>query len=286
VTYGYYPGCSLHSTGAEYDASFRAVCSRVGIDLAEIDGWTCCGSSAAHVASHLLSVALPIRNLMRAEERKLASVLVPCAACFSRFKTAAHEVAHDPALARDVEEVVGRKYEASARILHPLEILADRLEDLAARKTRDLSHLRPVAYYGCLLTRPPDVMQFDDCEDPQSMDKILRAVGIETLEWSAKTDCCGAALSLSETDVVLDLTRAILDEAKAAGANAIAVACPLCHVNLDARQPDVDAKFGTAYGMPVFYFTQLVALALGAEPAELGLGRHLVDPRPLLAMAG
>jgi heterodisulfide reductase subunit B len=129
-------------------------------------------------------------------------------------------------------------------------------------------------------------MQFDDCENPQSMDRVLRAVGIETLDWSAKTDCCGAALSLSETDVVLDLTRAILDEAKAVGANAIAVACPLCHVNLDARQPDVDARFGTAYSMPIFYFTQLVALALGATPAEVGLGRHLVDPRPLLAVAG
>jgi heterodisulfide reductase subunit B2 len=286
VTYGYYPGCSLHSTGAEYDASFRAVCARIGVDLAEIEGWTCCGSSAAHAASHLLSVALPIRNLVRAEERGLASVLVPCAACFSRFKTAAHDVARDPVLARDVEEVIGRSYEASAKILHPLEILAERLADLAARKTRDLSHLRPVAYYGCLLTRPPDVMQFDDCEYPLSMDKVLRAVGIETLDWSAKTDCCGAALSLSETEVVLDLTRAILEEAKAAGANAIAVACPLCHVNLDARQPEVDAKFGTAFGIPIFYFTQLVALALGAAPAEVGLSRHLVDPRPLLAMAG
>ena len=223
---------------------------------------------------------------MRAEERKLSSVLVPCAACFSRFKTAAHEVGRDPVLAADVEEVLGRSTEASARILTPFEILADWLGDLAARKTRDLSHLRPVAYYGCLLTRPPEVMQFDDCEDPQSMDTILRAVGIDTLDWSAKTDCCGAALSLSETDAVLDLTRAILDEARAVGANAIAVACPLCHVNLDARQPDVDAKFGTAYGMPVFYFTQLLALALGAAPAELGLSRHLVDPRPLLALAG
>jgi len=286
VTYGYYPGCSLHSTGAEYDASFRAVCARVGIDLAEIGGWTCCGSSAAHASSHLLSVALPIRNLVRAEERGLASVLVPCAACFSRFKTAAHDVAGDPVLARDVEEVVGRRYGARAKILHPLEILADRLADLAAKKTRDLSHLRPVAYYGCLLTRPPDVMQFDECEYPMSMDNVLRAVGIETLDWSAKTDCCGAALSLSETEVVLDLTRAILGEAKAVGANAIVVACPLCHVNLDARQSEVDAKFGTAYGIPIFYFSQLVALALGAAPEEVGLGRHLVDPRPLLATAG
>lgn len=284
--YGYYPGCSLHSTGAEYDASFRAVCTRMGIDLAEIKGWTCCGSSAAHVASHLLSVALPTRNLVLAEDQGLASVLVPCAACFSRLKTAAHEMARDPELAREVEEVVGRSYGGSAKVLHPLEILADRLADLAARKTRDLSHLRPVAYYGCLLTRPPDVMQFDDCEYPLSMDKVLRAVGIETLDWSAKTDCCGAALSLSETDVVLDLTRGILEAAKAAGANAIAVACPLCHINLDARQPEVDAKFGQAYGIPVFYFTQLVALALGATPAEVYLDRHLVDPRPLLAMAG
>ncbi len=283
MKYGYYPGCSLHSTGVEYDESFRAVCKRLDIELEELEGWTCCGSSPAHVASHLLSIALPIRNLVLAEAAGYSEIAVPCAACFSRFKKAIHETAEDPELAADVEDVLGEKYEGKAKPFHPLDTLSQRLEELASKATSAVPDIRVACYYGCLIVRPPDIMAFDECEYPMSMDNILRTVGYETIDWSSKTDCCGASLALSETDIVLDLCHEILEDAKGAGADAIAVACSLCHVNLDTRQTEVEAKFDTKYEIPIFYFTQLIGLALGIEPAELGLKRHFVDPMPLLA---
>ena len=283
MKYGYYPGCSLHSTGIEYDESFRAISERLGIELEEIEGWTCCGSSPAHVASHLLSIALPIRDLMLAEAAGHTEVTIPCAACYSRFSKAQHETRKDPELAKDVEYVLGAPYGGAVKPIHPLEILSGMLPQIAGMVTREPLDLRVACYYGCLLVRPPEVTGFDDVEYPMSMDTILRAVGIETVEWSGKTDCCGAALAFSETDIVLDLTREIFEQAVGAGANAIAVACPLCHVNLDTRQTEVEAKYGATYKMPVFYFTQLLGLTLGIEPKQLGLHRHLVSPTPLLA---
>lgn len=282
MKYGYYPGCSLHSTGVEYDESFRAVAGRLGIELEELRDWTCCGSAPAHVSSHLLSIALPLRNLILAEEQGYSEIAVPCAACFSRFKKAIHETGEDAELAADVEYVIGKKFEGTVTPRHPLESLTPMLDKIAAEATTPLPDMRVACYYGCLLVRPPEVMGFDECEYPMSMDNVLRAAGIETIDWGSKTDCCGASLALSETDIVLDLTREILEEAKGVGADAIAVACSLCHVNLDTRQPEVEAKFETEYGIPIFYFTQLLGLALGLGSEDLGLKRHFVDPMPLL----
>lgn len=283
MKYGYYPGCSLHSTGVEYDESFCAVARRLGIELEEIKGWTCCGSAPAHISSHLLSMALPIRNLILAEKTGYSEIAVPCAACLSRFKKAIYETGKDPQLAEDVEYVIGEHFERNVKPAHPLEIISERLDDLESMTSKALPNKKIACYYGCLLVRPPEVMGFDDHEYPMIMDNILRAAGFETLDWSSKTDCCGASLALSETDIVLDLSREILEEARGVGADAIAVACSLCHVNLDTRQPEVEAKYGTEYGIPILYFTQLLGLALGIDPQELGLKRHFVDPMPLLA---
>jgi heterodisulfide reductase subunit B len=282
MKFGYFPGCSLHSTAVEYDESFRAVAERLGMTLEEIKDWICCGSSPAHVASHLLSVALPIHNLMLAESAGYSQVAVPCAACYSRFKKAIHEMEENPRLAKDVEDVIEGRFERKSRPLHPLEILSARLDDLTSAVVRKPPNIRVACYYGCLLVRPPEVMAFDECEYPMSMDNVLRAVGYETIDWSSKTDCCGASLTLSQTDVVLDLTHDILEEAKALRADAIAVACTICHLNLDSRQSEVEAKYATRYRIPVLYFTQLVGLALGIEPKKLGIHRHLVNPLPLL----
>jgi heterodisulfide reductase subunit B len=283
MSYGYFPGCSLHSTGVEYDESFRALARRLDIELQEISDWTCCGSSPAHVSSHLLSLALPVRNLLLAEKDGLSEVAVPCAACFARFKRALHEIEADPDLAEDVAYVVGDRLDGTARPVHPLETLSQRTDELAALSDSSLQGLKVACYYGCLLVRPPEVMKFDEHEYPMSMDNVLRAVGIETVDWSSKTDCCGAAMALSETNIVLDLTHEILEEARAVGADAIAVACSLCHVNLDTRQGEVEAAYSTEYQIPVFYFTQLLGLALGLKPEELGLKRHFIDPMPVLA---
>jgi heterodisulfide reductase subunit B len=280
--YAYYPGCSLHSTGSEYDVSFRAVCNKLGIGLEEVKGWVCCGTSPAHCTSKLLSLALPFENLCLADEMGMNDVVAPCAACFARLKTAQYEAAEDAKIAGQISEALEKALPESINVLSPLEIFSNG-QDISEAVTRQLSELKVVCYYGCLITRPSKVMQFDECEYPMAMDDILRSLGITTLDWSYKTECCGGALAMTRTDVVLKLTRDILDEARAVGANAIAVGCPLCHVNLDTRQEEVEAEQGITYGLPIFYFTQLMALAFGVPSDQLGLQKHFVSADGLLS---
>jgi len=282
MKYGYYPGCSLHSTGKEYEISLKAVCERLGVELQEIPGWICCGTSPAHSASRLLSLALPLENLRLAEKTGFTELVAPCAACFARLKVARHESSTNQELAEQLSQVLDGPLPTSVTVLHPLEILSNGAEIRGAVE-RKFPGLRVVCYYGCLLTRPPRAMQFDECEYPMSMDLCLRASGIETLDWSRKTDCCGGALVLSETDVALKLTRDILEEAKAEGANAIAVACPLCQTTLDMRQAEIEQEYEASYGLPVFYFTQLMALAFGIPAERLGIHKHFVVAEELLS---
>ncbi|UCG57297.1 MAG: CoB--CoM heterodisulfide reductase iron-sulfur subunit B family protein [Phycisphaerales bacterium] len=279
--YAYYPGCSLHSTGSEYDVSFKAVCDKLGIGIQEIKGWICCGTSPAHCTSRLLSLALPYENLCLAEKMGMTDVVAPCAACFARLRTAIHEANEDPEIAGQISEALGKPLPKSVNVLSPLEIFSNG-SGLEAAVARQLPELKVVCYYGCLLTRPSKVMQFDECEYPMAMDELLRSVGITTLEWSYKTDCCGGALAMTRTDVVLKLTRDIFEEAKTVGANAIAVGCPLCHVNLDTRQEEVEQEYDVQYGLPIFYFTQLMGLALGVPTDKLGLHKHFVSTDELL----
>lgn len=280
-TYGYYPGCTLHSTGAEFDISFRAVCKKLNIELKEIEGWICCGASSAHSYSKILSTALPMHSLIAADEMGLNEILVPCAACFTRLKHAVYDINHNTELEAQLGEIFNRELPKTIKVIHPLEIFSSEV-DVAGAQVKELSGLKVVCYYGCLLTRPPKVMQFDECEYPMSMDLLLRSIGITTLDWSYKTDCCGGAFSLTETDVVRKLIHDIFEEAKAVGANAISVACPLCHANLDTRQPEVEQEYNTKYDLPIFYFTQLIGLALGIPAEELAIQRHFVSAEGMI----
>jgi len=182
-----------------------------------------------------------------------------------------------------LEEVIEYPLDSESEVMHPLEMLQREIGGAALpHAANGLSHLNVACYYGCLLTRPPKVVNFDECEDPQSMDRLLRKVGVRTVEWAEKTLCCGAFYAMANPQKVLDLTRTILEAAATAGANALAVACPLCYFNQDARQPEVNQAFGADFHLLVFYFTQLMAHALGVLAERLGLWRHVVDPQPLL----
>jgi heterodisulfide reductase subunit B len=280
--YAYYPGCSLHSTGSEYDMSFRAVCEKLGMDIQEIDGWICCGTSPAHSSSKLLSLALPYENLCQADKMGLKDVIAPCASCFARLRTAVYEANEDAELAAQISEALEKPLPKSMNVLNPIEIFVNQ-GDLPEAAAKQLPGLKVVCYYGCLLTRPSKIMQFDECEYPMAMDELLRSLGIETIDWSYKTECCGGALAMTRTDVVLKLTHDIFEEAKTVGANAIAVGCPLCHVNLDTRQEEVEKEYGVQYNMPVFYFTQLMGLVMGIAPDKLGLQKHFVSADGLLS---
>jgi len=284
MRYAYYPGCSLHSTGREYDVSLRAVCQRLGIELVEIKKWVCCGSSATHAASRRLALALPLKNVAEAEKQGLKEMMVPCAACFSRFKFAWHEMERHPELRPELEDIVEHRFGDGAKILHPLEVFAadEVLGQLPSLLKGKLSGLKVVCYYGCLLTRPPKVTGFDEYEQPQSMDRLLRALGASVLDWDYRTDCCGTSLNLTRTDIVRRLSHEILEGAREVGAEAIVVACSLCHLNLDSRQGEIEEEYGTRYNLPIYYFTELLAVALGVPSRELMLERHFVDARRVL----
>ncbi|MBN2568893.1 MAG: CoB--CoM heterodisulfide reductase iron-sulfur subunit B family protein [Deltaproteobacteria bacterium] len=277
----YYPGCSLHATGKEYDLSVKAVSDALGIELKEVDDWSCCGASSAHMTNFKLSLALPARNLIAAQKDGLANMMVPCAACFNRFKSAQHHLETDDSLKTELEGIIGAQYDASVSVRSPIDIIYNDigLEPLTEAVIRKLDGLKPVSYYGCLLLRPPEVCQFDDYENPYMMDGIMGALGADVRNWSCKTDCCGGSLTLSKSAMVVNLVDKMMRMATEAGANCIVTACPVCFANLDTRASK-DVR------LPAFYFTEVVALALGLKGPESWFKMHNVDPRPLLTSLG
>jgi heterodisulfide reductase subunit B len=280
----YYPGCSLHSTSKEFNISAQAVCRALGISLIEPDGWVCCGSSAAHRADPQAAVRLPMENLSIIEQSGFEEVTMPCAACYNRHKAALYEIRRDEEHRDAVDAVIGYDYQDTVRVSSLGEMIFERVgpDRLAAQVRHPLKGVRLVCYYGCLLTRPPQVTGAPHPENPTEMDRLMAALGAEVIDWSYKTACCGAAHSLTRPDIVLDLSSQLIRHAREAGADAIAVACPLCHTNLDARQ--FQMKLET--DMPVLYFTQLMAIALGLPEKDAALNKNLVDPRPLLRQKG
>lgn len=288
MKYTYYPGCSLHSTAKEYDMSTRAISEALGIELIDIPDWICCGATPAHITMHLLSLTLPVKNLIQAKKMGSYDVLTCCAACFSRLKIANHTMQNDLELREKVNEIVEDQYKGELNVRHFLDVLVNvyGLKNLGEKVTKKLSGLKVACYYGCLLVRPNEITQLDDEEEPILMDELMKAVGVESVNWPYKTECCGASFSLTKTDIVLKLSGDILQMAADEGAQAIVVACPLCQSNLDLRQKMINKKFNKKFDIPIFYFTQIVGLALGLDPALLGFDKHIVDPVKLLKKAG
>ena len=287
MRYAYFPGCSLSSSGYDYNLSLKFVARALGIELVEVRDWVCCGASSAHAISHLLSVALPVLNLSHAEKDGFQKLIAPCLACLSRFKAANVELEHDASLKEKIHQVFDYQYQGKVKVYHPLEVFLEMgLEKIRERIRKKLTGLKIACYYGCVLTRPPKITQFDNVEDPQSMDSIVRTLGATPIEWSFKTECCGVSMTLTRSDMVLKLSNDILREAKEAGANTIAVACPLCQANLDGRQRQIEETYNTRYGIPILYITQLMGLAFGAFPKEVGIQKLITSPREVLGSIG
>lgn len=279
----YFPGCSLHGTSVEYDESTRAVCSALDIELKELEDWSCCGATSGHAIGGDLGLALPARNLAIAAKDGL-DVVVPCAACFNRLR-AAHVAAKEDKLPDGVpaiEKVV------DVRSLVDVIATPEMLSRLAGKVSRTLGELGVVPYYGCLLVRPAEVTGAGDIEDPREMDAVLEVLGVDLRTWSYKTQCCGGGLALARADVVGGLVKKILSMAHRAGADLIATACPMCLMNLEARQYEGlrDGSIQQQESMPVVYFTELVGIALEMDWVSDWLSKHLVDPRPLLQSKG
>jgi heterodisulfide reductase subunit B len=267
----------------EYDVSLRNLFDRLNIQVEEVPDWICCGTNAAPSTSRFLGLSVPLLSIARAVEAGQEAVLAPCSACLYHFKSALHQLQNDPALVPQVEEILDLPLTPAPDIMHPVELLSSPAFEDAIREAvvKDLSDLKVVCYYGCLMTRPPKVMQFDVAEYPQSMDRLIGWTGARTLDWACKTECCGATFSMIDSNVVIDLSRDILNAAKTVGADAIVVACPLCQVNLDSRQAEIETRFGEKFNLPILFFSQLLGLAFDIPEDGLGLWRHMVDVDPM-----
>jgi heterodisulfide reductase subunit B len=283
LRYSYYPGCSLHASAREYDLSTRSLFQALGITLTEVPDWLCCGATPAHNVDELLSLALCAKNLALAEQVE-GDLAVACAACFSRLKTTLHRLGKNDLKRRQVEKAIDAPFPEGKAVRHLLDILAADLglERLSGAVKKPLAGLKVACYYGCLLTRPPEVAQLDDCENPSIMERVITAAGAETVDWSHRLECCGANFTLSRPGVVLHLSGQILASARDAGADCLIVACPLCHGNLDIRQKGIEHSRKERFGLPVFYLTQLLALAVGVPASKLGFDAMMVSPLPLL----
>ncbi|MFC2069278.1 CoB--CoM heterodisulfide reductase iron-sulfur subunit B family protein [Chloroflexota bacterium] len=282
ISISYYPGCSLDGTAKEYGESTEAICKTLGIELKELDDWSCCGSSSAHATNDLLSVALPARNLEIADKAGL-DLVVPCAACFQRLKFAEKELL----AGKDIEGIT-RQYEGNFSIKHVLDFIWEDIGEntIDSKIKKSLKDLKIVCYYGCLTSRPPRITDASNPEDPQTMDKVMKNLGAEVKSWSYKTDCCGGNLVLTRPDIARQLIQKLLDMAEEAGADCIVTECPMCFSNLDSWQKEISTKTGKGRKIPIFYFSELMGLAFDEPSVSKWLKRHLVNPRPLLKQKG
>jgi heterodisulfide reductase subunit B len=281
--YAYYPGCSALSTSIEYDTSTRAVCKALGVDLADVPDWNCCGSTPAHAVDHLLSSALAGRNLAQAEDLNAEALITPCPSCLTNLKVAVQRMS-DRDFRGQVNKLLGRPVRRDLPVKSVLQVL---VENVGPGKLASLLPARPLAglklapYYGCIMNRPPELMQFDDHEHPTAMDRLMQALGAEVVPFPLKVECCGASFGVVRKDITARLSAKLLETAWGLGAHAMVTACPLCQMNLDLRQGQASfaaSAAGRRFRIPIFYYTQLIAVALRLPQDVIGLSKLCVSP--------
>jgi heterodisulfide reductase subunit B len=282
--YIYYQGCAQEGTAKEYDVSLKLVLKKLGVNLREPDDWSCCGSTPAHTVDDVFAAALAARNLALVEKMGESTVTTPCPACLTALKKAHLRMNKDEAFKNEVNELLDEAYNGTVMPKSNLQVIYEDigLDEIAEKATHVIPGLKVAAYYGCIMNRPPAVAQFDDPENPISMDKIMEALGVEVCDFAFKTECCGAAFGVAKREMVNQLTYKVIAMAIDAGANCIIVACPLCQQNLDLRQDQVNATMKSNLNIPVLYFTQVMGLAFGYSPSELGIDKLIVSPDGLI----
>ncbi|MCX7822647.1 MAG: CoB--CoM heterodisulfide reductase iron-sulfur subunit B family protein [Syntrophobacterales bacterium] len=282
-TVAYYPGCSVEGTAKEFDESTREIFRVLNVALREIPDWNCCGSTPSHIYDPLLSAAISGRNLAIAERMGFYEVMTPCPGCLKALKGSI-EVFNNPLKRKDLLNILDMPFYGRIKAVSVVQFLVEDvgIEEIERCVLFPLEGITIVPYYGCLLTRPPKSAQFDDPEQPTSLDRILEAIGATVPHFPFKTECCGATYGVVRKDIVGRLTGRILEMALDLGADAIAVACPLCQQNLDLRQEQIERYRGRSFKISVPYITQLIGLSFGIDPKKLGWHRLAADPQKLL----
>jgi heterodisulfide reductase subunit B len=285
VKYAYYPGCSLEKNSAAYDVSVRAVADLLGIKLLEIDDWNCCGATEYFSQDELVACSVIARNLALVDPQ-LDQVVAPCAACYLNLKKVDQLMAKDAKMNAKISEALGAgglKYKAGRlQMRHFLDVIYTDIGEAAVRDkvVRPLAGLRVAPYYGCQWVRPLDGV--DDPEYPMKMDELFKWLGAEVVDYPVKAHCCGGHMTQISEPQAFELIRRLLQSAVEYEADMILCMCPMCQLNLDGYQARVNGFFGTSFQMPIIFFTQMLGVAFGLDPAKLGFGKELVAARPVL----
>ena len=285
MKYLYYPGCSLKCTGRSYEESLLAVFDVLKLDYVELDDWNCCGATAYMAIDESKAFAIASRNLALAEKQfkneKEINLIAPCSACYMVLLKTQNFLAHHKNEMEKIQIALkqsGLNYEGKVRIRHPLDVLVNDLgiKEISKNVKYPLKGIRVASYYGCQVVRP--FTTFDDARNPVSMDEIVKAIGAEPVDWSLKTRCCGASLTGTIEEVGLPLCHSILYEAMKLRTDVVITACSLCQFNLECYQTTINNKYDQSINIAVIYFSQLLGLALGISPKELGMQRLFVKP--------
>ena len=275
----YYPGCALGGTARDYAESIAGICRILDIHLEEIPDWNCCGATAAHSTHLQASIELAGRNLQLAANMPYSDMVIPCPMCFNRLKTAVHTLQGNQ----------GDRFQVSLpddvpKIWDLAEFFAQEamLRAVADCVKNPLKGLKVVCYYGCMANRPPEITEASDFENPQALDRIVANLGGTVLDWPFKTDCCGASQILSRQDIAFQLVGKLFKMAVQVGAQAVVVSCQMCQANLDIFQKQVAAQTEAQFRFPIYYFSELIGVAMGLDEARTWLSRHITEPFALL----
>ena len=292
----YYPGCTLKNQAANFDVSTVSSMAKLDVEVEELDRWNCCGTVHGLESDNVMNRVAPITNMIRVKEAQAGTegmaseFMTSCAMCYNTLKRANIDVQQRADALATINELLyleETKYEGDVDVLHLLEYLRDRVgfDKLAEKVTKPLKGLRVACYYGCLLVRPKEVA-FDDVENPMVMENLISALGATPVDFSHKTECCGAYQTVDKPEIIADRTDRIIGSAHEEQADLVVVSCPLCAFNLDFRQDDAKRLNPDFHNMPVLYFTQLMALAFGCDESALRFDLQHIDPLPILAARG
>jgi len=287
MTYSYYPGCSLHSSAKEFDISTRVVMQELGIELEELEDWSCCGGSVAAGVSHEVGMALAARNVVLAQQKN-RDLLASCSGCYNKSAKAAKALENEKErnkITPILSQMGMSVSDSNIKVKNVVDVLANDV-DISSQIKKPLRGLKVACYYGCLLTRPQELTGWDSPVFPMSMDNLAKICGAEVVDFRSKTKCCGGPILVPQEKVAFELTKRLLDEAKSLGADCMVLACPLCANNLELSQPDIEKAYNVSYKLPILYITEIIGLALGIKPGKLGINKHVVSPKSVLAKLG
>jgi heterodisulfide reductase subunit B len=286
----YYPGCTLKSNAKNFEDSALCALRELGVDVQELRRWNCCGTVYSLATDDLMRHLASIRNLIRVKEAEADSVMTLCAMCYNTLKRVNEKVKSDPESLQKIHKFMDEEkvaYRGDVKVRHLLELLREdiKFEAIRQKVKKPLHNLKVASYYGCLLVRPKEI-GLDDMENPTVLDDLMAVLGAGPIDFPYKTECCGAYQTVDKPETVAERTYSILTSARSRGAEVVSVSCPLCAFNLDHRQKETAKKHSDFKKMPVLYFTQLLAVAVGCGEEALRLDLHYVDPKPILRQKG